>query len=82
MNAEIIRLKLANWYDAFLLKIFLAIRDAPFPLRRGIRAGWKEGQGYPFRGQSARTQHQYKNLCSAPRRFVVIGDLPLILSQQ
>jgi hypothetical protein len=41
MNAEIIRLKLA-WYDAFLLKIFLTIRDARFPLRRGIRARWKD----------------------------------------
>jgi hypothetical protein len=39
MNAEISRLKLANWYDAFLLKIFLTIRDARFALRRGTSAG-------------------------------------------
>jgi hypothetical protein len=30
MIAEIIRLKLANWYDAFLLKIFLTIGTRVF----------------------------------------------------
>jgi len=42
MNSEIIRLKLANWYDAFLLKIFLTIGARVF---RCVAVSAPDGKG-------------------------------------
>jgi hypothetical protein len=53
MNPEIIRLRLAHWYDAFLLKIFLTIGARVF---RSVAVSAPDGKtvkAIPFRRQSA-----------------------------